>query len=126
MMGSMLAGTDESPGTYFYKDGVRLKEYRGMGSLEAMGSNPVGRYLYEDAKYKIAQGVSGMVTTKGSIENYVPYLMQYVKHSLQYMGYKSIKTLHKDNLDEDREMFEIRSPSAQIQGGIYGLYDYKK
>ncbi len=126
MMGTMLAGTDESPGNDFYKDGIRLKEYRGMGSLEAMGSNTVGRYLYEDEKYKIAQGVSGTVTTKGSVQKYVPYLMQYVKHSLQYMGYTNIESLHEDSLDKDVEIFEIRSSTAQIQGGIYGLYDYKK
>lgn len=126
MMGSMLAGTDESPGNYFYKDGIRLKEYRGMGSLEAMGNNKVGRYLYEDQKYKNAQGVSGTVTTKGSIDIYIPHLMQYVKHSLQYMGYNNINILHQNTLDKDYPQFEIRSGSAQIQGGIYNLYDYNK
>jgi IMP dehydrogenase len=86
MMGSMLAGTDESPGKYFYQDGVRLKRYRGMGSLEAMTQGGEKRYVWEDntvSAIRVAQGVSGAVQDKGTLSRYIPYLMQGVRHGLQ-------------------------------------------
>jgi IMP dehydrogenase len=76
MMGSMFAGTEESPGDYFYADGKRLKRYRGMGCIEAMAQGSDKRYFAANAQVKVAQGVSGSVVDKGSISRYVPYLMQ--------------------------------------------------
>jgi len=57
----MLAGTEESPGEYFYKDGIRLKRYRGMGSLDAMnpGGGSADRYFSANATLQLAQLLQG-------------------------------------------------------------------
>jgi IMP dehydrogenase len=133
MMGSMLAGTDEAPGEYFYQDGVRLKRYRGMGSLEAMDKGSEKRYVWEDTKMtgtdvaavKVAQGVSGAVTDKGTLRRYIPYLMQGVRHGLQDAGLKSLVEV-KEKLYNGKVRFEIRSPAAQKEGGVHGLHSYQK
>ena len=127
MMGSMLAGTDESPGEYFYQDGVRLKRYRGMGSLEAMKKGSEKRYVWDDSvtAVKVAQGVSGAVQDKGTLRRYIPYLMQGVKHGLQDAGCKSVAEA-QEKLYNNQLRFEIRSPSAQLEGGVHGLHSYEK
>jgi len=125
MMGSLLAGTEESPGAYFFQDGVRLKKYRGMGSIEAMTSGGTKRYFAESTAIKVAQGVSGAVVDKGSLKRFIPYLAQGVKHGLQDLG---APTLRK--LGEMREAgllrYELRSAAAQREGGVHGLYTYEK
>lgn len=127
MMGSMLAGTDEAPGEYFYQDGVRLKRYRGMGSLEAMDKGGEKRYVWDTAAtaVKVAQGVSGAVTDKGTLRRYVPYLMQGVRHGLQDAGIKSLEE-SRERLYSGKLRFEVRSPAAQKEGGVHGLHSYQK
>ncbi|KAI0981184.1 hypothetical protein GJ496_002271 [Pomphorhynchus laevis] len=128
MMGSMLAGTNESPGHYFYQDGVKLKRYRGMGSLEAMECNNESstRYLYDKSnEVRVAQGVCGAVTDKGSVHKLCKYLSSSLKKSLQDMGARSIQQLH-DMANNGTLRFERRSLSAVKEGNVHSLYSYEK
>ncbi|MGE0432736.1 MAG: IMP dehydrogenase [Planctomycetota bacterium] len=123
MMGSLLAGTSESPGEYFYKDGVRLKTYRGMASLEAMQAGGDKRYFSEHDRIKVAQGVTGTVVDRGSVMNFVPYMMQGLRHAMQDVGARSIAQLH-EQLHAGELRFEIRSAGAQREGGVHSLHSY--
>lgn len=125
MAGSLLAGTDEAPGEYFYKDGVRLKKYRGMGSREAMTKGSSVRYFGESSKILVAQGVTGSVMDKGSLRQYLPYIIQGVKHGLQDLGIQSVTQLHQ-TLNNGELRFERRSMAANVEGGVHSLHSYEK
>ena len=124
MMGSMLAGTEEAPGDFFFQDGVRVKKYRGMGSLDAMKKGSKTRYFGDNANIMVAQGVTGTIIDRGSIKTLIPYLLQSVRHGLQDAGIRSVVEAHQF-LEEGRLKFEIRSPAAVKEGGIHGLHTYE-
>jgi len=125
MMGSLFAGTQEAPGEYFFKDGVRVKKYRGMASIDALERGGGKRYFVEDENIKVAQGVSGLVVDKGSVLNLIPYILQGLRQALQDIGVRNIPDLHK-SLEKDELRFELRSHSAQSEGGVHSLFSYQE
>ena len=93
MMGSILAGCDESPGTFELYQGRKYKVYRGMGSLAAMENGSKDRYFQEDAKKLVPEGVEGRVPYKGSVEDTVFQLIGGLRSGMGYCGAVNIETL---------------------------------
>lgn len=139
MMGGLLAGTTESPGTSFLsREGKLVKAYRGMGSIDAMQDKKAGagakdsqksnagtaRYFSEGDSVLVAQGVAGSVAHRGSVTKFVPYLAAGLKHSLQDCGRKSLLELH-ESVENGGTRFELRTASAQLEGGV-NMESYEK
>lgn len=167
MMGSLLAGVDESPGDYYLQDGIRLKSFRGMLSRDSMLSKsssrgapltprglsspriaslatsprrsrsssfsnsfdspngPGGIGCISNTIFKVPSGVSGSVVDKGPLNRYVPYLIQSVRHGLQDLGTVSLDIMWKQ-LYSGELRFELRSASAQREGGVHDLHSFSQ
>ncbi len=96
MIGSLLAGTDESPGETVLYQNRSYKVYRGMGSLEAMKSGSRDRYGQEGAFFEgklVPEGIEGMVPYKGSVEVMIPQLTGGLRAGMGYCGCRNIKEL---------------------------------
>ena len=95
MLGSMLAGCDESPGTFELYQGRKYKVYRGMGSLAAMENGSKDRYFQTNAKKLVPEGVEGRVAYKGTVEDTIFQMMGGLRSGMGYCGAKDIKTLQE-------------------------------
>jgi IMP dehydrogenase len=96
MVGSLLAGTDESPGEMVLYQNRSYKVYRGMGSLEAMKAGSRDRYAQEGTLFEgklVPEGIEGMVPYKGSIEVIIPQLIGGLRSGMGYCGCHNIHEL---------------------------------
>lgn len=95
MCGSMFAGTDEAPGEVVEVDGVKMKGYRGMGSIDAMQAGSADRYFQKGAKKLVPEGVVARVPYKGSVEDVIFQLEGGLRSGMGYCGAKDLDALHK-------------------------------
>lgn len=93
MMGSILAGCDESPGEFELYQGRKYKVYRGMGSIAAMEKGSKDRYFQTDAKKLVPEGVEGRVAYKGTAEDTVFQLIGGLRSGMGYCGAGTIEEL---------------------------------
>ena len=95
MLGSILAGTRESPGQSVYYQGRRFKTYRGMGSLGAMRKGAADRYSQNSSGKLVAEGVEGRVPYKGPLSDVVFQLMGGLKSGMGYVGAATLAELRE-------------------------------
>lgn len=123
MLGSLIAGTDETPGQIKENsNGFKVKKYRGMGSLEAMSK--VGNDRYLSGNSIVAQGVSGEVLAKGPLESHLLQLVNGVKAGLLNIGVSSLSEI-PELLEQDRLRYEQKSHSAYMEGNVHSLHNYQ-
>jgi IMP dehydrogenase len=97
MVGSLLAGTDETPGEVFLWQGRSYKAYRGMGSVGAMSRGSADRYFQQDIKDAlklVPEGIEGQVPYKGPVANVLHQLTGGLRAAMGYVGAKTLKDFH--------------------------------
>ena len=98
MIGSLVAGTEESPGETIIFNGRKFKTYRGMGSLEAMENGSKDRYFQagtKDVKKLVPEGISGRVPYKGTLYEVIYQLVGGLRSGMGYCGAQNIEQLHE-------------------------------
>ncbi len=100
MLGSLFAGTDESPGEVFLYQGRSYKTYRGMGSVGAMARGSADRYFQQEVQNElklVPEGVEGRVPHKGPVGNVVHQLVGGLRAAMGYTGNKTIAEMQKNS-----------------------------
>ena len=97
MIGSLVAGTEESPGDTIIYNGRKFKSYRGMGSLEAMEHGSKDRYFQadtKDVKKLVPEGIAGRVPYKGTVQEVIYQMVGGLRSGMGYCGASTIEKLH--------------------------------
>jgi len=116
MIGSLFAGTDETPGETFLFQGRKYKGYRGMGSLGAMNLGSSDRYFQEGSSSKLVpEGIEGKVPYRGPISEVVYQLLGGLRSGMGYIGASSIAELHK------RARFVRISPAGLRESHVHDV-----
>ena len=97
MLGSLLAGTEESPGAMEIYQGRSFKVYRGMGSLAAMEAGSKDRYFQAESKKFVPEGVEGRVPFKGPLSETIFQMIGGLRAGMGYCGAATIDALRKDS-----------------------------
>ncbi len=110
MIGSLFAGTQESPGEIVLYKGRSYKEYRGMGSIGAMKKGSKDRYFQEEVEENklVPEGIEGRVSYKGPLSAYVFQLLGGIRSGMGYCGVRNIK-----ELQEETKFIQITSASLR-------------
>jgi IMP dehydrogenase len=96
MIGSLLAGTDESPGETILYQGRTFKSYRGMGSLGAMASGNTDRYSLDPTQKLVPEGIEGRVASKGPLADLIYQLVGGLKAGMGYCGCATLAQMHEE------------------------------
>jgi len=124
MMGSMLAGTKESPGEIIFLEGRQWKSYRGMGSLGAMQANKGSRERYSQADSSkdklVPEGVEGLVPYKGELKNLLNQYLGGLRSGMGYVGAANIEELRK------KANFRDMSGAGQQESHAHGVSNIKE
>ncbi|GKW47769.1 IMP dehydrogenase [Planococcus sp. NCCP-2050] len=96
MLGSLLAGTTESPGETEIFQGRRFKTYRGMGSIASMEKGSKDRYFQDEAKKLVPEGIEGRLPYKGPLSDTIHQLLGGIRAGMGYCGTKDLQTLREE------------------------------
>ncbi|WP_282021138.1 IMP dehydrogenase [Planomicrobium okeanokoites] len=96
MLGSLLAGTTESPGETEIFQGRRFKTYRGMGSIASMEKGSKDRYFQDEAKKLVPEGIEGRLPYKGPLTDTIHQLLGGIRAGMGYCGTKDLETLRNE------------------------------
>jgi IMP dehydrogenase len=115
MIGSLLAGTDESPGETILYQGRTFKTYRGMGSLGAMASGNTDRYALDPTQKLVPEGIEGRVASKGPLADLVYQLVGGLKAGMGYCGCRTIRQM------QDEATFVRVSPAGLRESHVHDV-----